>query len=118
MTEADHRLVLGRVVSAVAAVAAVSPVSMFMRDRGRDVIRARWVAIWLLRELTRLSTIRVGYLFDGIDHSTVLNACRHVDSDRHINGPLWQCAVLAFRRLYAEQHARVRRPLGRVEALP
>lgn len=40
--------------------------------------RARHVAMWLCRELLKLSYPVIGEAF-GRDHTTVLQACRHVD---------------------------------------
>jgi chromosomal replication initiator protein len=46
--------------------------------RGRQVVYARQVAMYLCRELTDLSLPAIGQRFGGRDHSTVLHACRQV----------------------------------------
>ena len=46
--------------------------------RNREVARPRQVAMYLVRELTKLSTTRIGEVFGGRDHSTVMYACEKV----------------------------------------
>ena len=46
--------------------------------RGRQVVYARQVAMYLCRELTDLSLPAIGQRFGGRDHTTVLHAYRQV----------------------------------------
>jgi chromosomal replication initiator protein len=46
--------------------------------RHRDAVRARQVAIYLIRELTDLSLPRIGQAFGGRDHTTVMHADRKI----------------------------------------
>jgi chromosomal replication initiator protein len=48
--------------------------------RGRQVVYARQVAMYLCRELTDLSLPAIGQRFGGRDHTTVLHAHRQVRS--------------------------------------
>jgi chromosomal replication initiator protein len=48
-------------------------------SRRRPVVTARDVAIYLCRQLTRVSLSRIGEYFGGRDHTTVLHACRKTE---------------------------------------
>ena len=49
--------------------------------RSRKIAQPRQVAMYLVREMTPLSTTRIGELFGGRDHSTVMHACDKVSRD-------------------------------------
>jgi chromosomal replication initiator protein len=49
--------------------------------RQRQVREARQVAMFLARELTGLSLVKIGAYFGGRDHTTVLHACRKVEQE-------------------------------------
>jgi chromosomal replication initiator protein len=48
------------------------------KSRSRPLTTARHVAMYLLRELTQLSLIKIGELFDR-DHTTVLHGIQKVE---------------------------------------
>ncbi len=54
--------------------------SMKSHGRSRDVTLPRQIAMYLSRELTNLSLPDIGKNFGGRDHTTVLHACRKVES--------------------------------------
>lgn len=54
--------------------------SLHSKTRFATEVRARHVAMYLVRERCRMSYPEIGRLF-GRDHSTVLYACRKVDED-------------------------------------
>ncbi len=47
-------------------------------SRRRPLVNARQIAMYIHRELTDLSLPRIGDIFGGRDHTTVLHACRKV----------------------------------------
>jgi len=53
--------------------------------RSRSVARPRQIAMALSKELTRNSYPEIGHAFGGRDHTTVLHACRRVQSLRDEN---------------------------------
>lgn len=56
------------------------PVEM-MRDANRErrYAHPRQLAMTLSRDLTNLSTVHIGRLFGGRDHTTVLHACKAIE---------------------------------------
>jgi len=63
---------------AVARKFGLDPEAMSGKRRDRDVVLARQIAMYLMRELTEASLPEIGVLFGGRDHSTVLHACDRV----------------------------------------
>jgi chromosomal replication initiator protein len=55
---------------------------MHSKTRSRSVARPRQVAMYLTKELTRLSLPEIGQSFGGRDHTTVLHAHRQITSLR------------------------------------
>ncbi len=50
-------------------------------QRTKDVAEARHLAIYLIRNLTNLSTPEIGKEFGGRDHTTVLNSIKNVEAE-------------------------------------
>ena len=50
-------------------------------QRTKDIAEARHLAIYLIRNLTNLSTPDIGKEFGGRDHTTVLNSIKNVESE-------------------------------------
>lgn len=48
-------------------------------DRSRNLVTARQIAMYLCREMTTLSLPKIGEIFGGRDHSTVMHAYRKID---------------------------------------
>jgi len=67
-----------RVLRAVAEEFQVPVDKMRSRLRAKNVLLARQVAMYLLREDLRLSFPQIGRLFGGKDHSTVTHACEKI----------------------------------------
>lgn len=65
-------------IKKVAAFYQVSEADIVSQRRNREVAKARQVAMYLIREINHLSTTRIGELFGGRDHSTVMYACDKV----------------------------------------
>lgn len=65
---------------------------MVGRSQRQEVARARWVAMYLIREVCQYSNGRIGRLFGDRDHSTVLNGVSRIEelavSDAEIRGHL------------------------------
>ena len=65
-------------IKKVATFYQVSEADIISARRNREVAKARQVAMYLIREINHLSTTRIGELFGGRDHSTVMYACDKV----------------------------------------
>lgn len=74
----SRRLTPGTITSAVAGVFDISPAQLKGKQRKRNILVPRQVAIFLIRELTSMSLKDIGAFFSGRDHSTVLNSIERV----------------------------------------
>ena len=64
------------IIKAVAEYFSVSEADILSQRRNREIAQARQMAMYLIREQTQLSTTRIGDLFGGRDHTTVMHACK------------------------------------------
>lgn len=79
-SESDETPV-GRILKRVAGHFAVPARGLLRRDRKRQTLWPRQVAIYLARRLTGLPLTQLGRAFGGLDAATVLHACRRVQAD-------------------------------------
>ncbi len=63
-------------------------VDLLSKKRTRVIARPRQIAMTLARELTQLSLPEIGNAFGGRDHSTVLHACKTIESLRNTDTAL------------------------------
>lgn len=73
-------LTIDAVQKAVAAYYSVRITDLKGKRRHRGVSRPRMVAMYLCRQLTGASFPEIGLRFGGKDHSTVINACKRIES--------------------------------------
>lgn len=55
------------------------------KSRRKDIVLARQISMWMIRNLTSLSYKEIGKLFKGKDHSTVIASIEKIDSQMKIN---------------------------------
>ncbi len=67
-----------RIISAVAAQFGVAEDRLLSRDRTREVVLPRQVAMYLIREETSESLPRIGEVLGGRDHTTVMYGCEKI----------------------------------------
>ncbi len=73
-----QKLTPGLITAAVAEVFSVPPNHLRGKQRRRDILIPRQVAMLLMRELTDASLVDIGRFFSGRDHSTVLNSIERI----------------------------------------
>ncbi|MEK7139040.1 MAG: chromosomal replication initiator protein DnaA [Patescibacteria group bacterium] len=88
------------ILKSVAEFYNISSNDLIKRSRKKEVVRPRQVAMFLLREETKLSFPEIGQKLGGRDHSTVIHACEKVKSDSSVDEPLKQELVLIRERVY------------------
>lgn len=78
----------------------ISLADLVKRSRKKEVVKPRQVAMFLLREETKLSFPEIGQKLGGRDHSTVIHACEKIKSESSVDEPLKQELVLIRERIY------------------
>ena len=66
------------IVTAVAGYYSLDESDMYSKKRSREISDARQIAMYLMRDMTQLSTTAVGKVFGGRDHTTVMHGCEKV----------------------------------------
>jgi chromosomal replication initiator protein len=70
-----------RIAMAVADYYEVDLEALRGQKRDRAIVVPRQIAMYLMREETDVSLLRIGAELGGRDHSTVLHACRKIDQE-------------------------------------
>jgi chromosomal replication initiator protein len=88
----NRQLSIEHIQKTVADYYRLKVADMHSQKRTRAIVRPRQAAMWLARELTSMSLPVIGEAFGGRDHTTVINACRAINtlrqSDEQINHDL------------------------------
>ncbi len=76
------------VLKAVCAEFAIPEKDLLGRQRKREIVRPRHVAMYLLREETESSLVEIGRTLGGRDHTTVLHGIEKIEKDLHTDNQL------------------------------
>ncbi|NEZ04370.1 chromosomal replication initiator protein DnaA [Wenzhouxiangella sp. XN201] len=95
----DRLITIENIQKVVADFYQLRVADLLSRRRSRSIARPRQMAMYLTKELTEHSLPEIGNAFGGRDHTTVLHACRKIDSLCESDGRL------------REEHARLTREL-------
>ena len=75
----DRPLTVDEILEKVCHHYGVSQQNVFGKSRKRDLVQVRQVSMYLTQKYTRMPVARIGQIFGGRDHSTVLHSCQSVD---------------------------------------
>jgi chromosomal replication initiator protein len=78
----NRQISLEQIQKTVSDYYKIKPADMYSKKRTRAIARPRQIAMWLSRELTSHSLPEIGDMFGGRDHTTVIHACRTINSLR------------------------------------
>jgi chromosomal replication initiator protein len=59
----------------------LSTADLVSKSRSRPLTQARHIAMYLMRECTGLSLVKIGEIFGGRDHTTALHGIKKVEAD-------------------------------------
>lgn len=80
-TDSERIVSPDHILAEVARVFSVTTKDLKGSSRLRRFVEPRQIAMWLIRRTTCLSLPRIGKLFGGRDHTTVIHAVRKIDAD-------------------------------------
>ncbi|OGM96364.1 MAG: hypothetical protein A3B86_04505 [Candidatus Yanofskybacteria bacterium RIFCSPHIGHO2_02_FULL_38_22b] len=78
----------------------ISPSDLIKRSRKKEIVRPRQMAMFLLREETKLSFPEIGQKLGGRDHSTVIHACEKIKREENNDESVKQELVMIRERVY------------------
>ena len=81
----------------------ISPDQMITQKRSRDVSYPRQVAMFLCRELTGMSLPKIGQVFGGRDHTTVMHACDKIAGEMDQSADLRRAITELKRNITGKQ---------------
>nr|BBH94482.1 hypothetical protein KTA_26810 [Thermogemmatispora argillosa] len=87
-----------QIAQAVADYFRIPLEAMCGKQRDKQVVIPRQIAMYLIRQETQLSLLEIGQLFGGRDHSTVLHACEKIERAIQLD-PALRRDVVAIREL-------------------
>ena len=90
-----------RIAMAVAEYYDVDLEALRGQKRDRAIVVPRQIAMYLMREETDVSLLRIGAELGGRDHSTVLHACRKIDQEAARNEELRRELAAVRETIYA-----------------
>ncbi|GAB4168537.1 MAG: chromosomal replication initiator protein DnaA [Wenzhouxiangellaceae bacterium] len=76
----DRQVTIEQIQKVVAAFYQLRVTDLLSRRRTRNIARPRQMAMYLAKTLTQHSLPEIGDAFGGRDHTTVLHACRKIES--------------------------------------
>lgn len=77
-----------RVISCVCKYFSVTREELIGRDRKKELVLPRQIAIYLIREQTNKSLPEIGKIFGGKDHTTILHSQKKIESSVQSNNKL------------------------------
>lgn len=88
------------VLKSVADFYNISLSDLLKRSRKKEVVKPRQIAMFLLREETKLSFPEIGQKIGGRDHSTVIHACEKIKREEASEENIKQELTLIRERVY------------------
>ena len=86
-----------KVISEISREWEVSAENIRSKKRDKNIVTARQVAMYILRQLTNLSLEEIGDYFGGKDHSTVFHSLQVIE-ERIENDPMLKSRVEEVKR--------------------
>ncbi len=77
----EHEIPPQLIMEETAQYFALSTGDLTSKSRSRPLTQARHIAMYLMRECTGLSLVKIGEIFGGRDHTTVLHGIKKVETE-------------------------------------
>jgi chromosomal replication initiator protein len=79
--QTEHEIPPQLIMEETAQYFALSTADLTSKSRSRPLTQARHIAMYLMRECTGLSLVKIGEIFGGRDHTTVLHGIKKVEAE-------------------------------------
>jgi chromosomal replication initiator protein len=79
--QTEHEIPPQVIMEETADYFSLSTADLVSKSRSRPLTQARHIAMYLMRECTGLSLVKIGEIFGGRDHTTALHGIKKVEAD-------------------------------------
>jgi chromosomal replication initiator protein len=93
------------IIRIVAEHFSLTPTDLRSKKKSQNIVHPRHLAMYIIRDLTELSTTDIGQFFGGRDHTTVMNAIDKIEK-RIVSDPSEDTTIQALKRLIKENHVK------------
>jgi chromosomal replication initiator protein len=93
------------IIRVVSEYFSLTPTDLRSKKKSRNIVHPRHLAMFIIRDLTELSTTDIGQLFGGRDHTTVINAIDKIEN-RIITDPSEEGTIQTLKGLIKENHVK------------
>ena len=83
-----QRAEIARIFEVVGELTGATRAEIVSSSRERGIAEARWIAMYCVRNRMNLSLQRIGRVFGGRDHTTVINALKQIKDRKTYDGAL------------------------------
>ena len=94
---------VARVFDVVGELTGATREEIVSSSRQRGIVEARWIAIYCVHRRMNLSLQRIGRVFGGRDHTTILNAIKQIHERKALDASLSQKINEAMAKLKIAQ---------------
>jgi chromosomal replication initiator protein len=79
--QTEHEIPPQLIMEETATYFSLSTGDLTSKSRSRPLTQARHIAMYLMRDCTALSLVKIGEIFGGRDHTTVLHGIKKVEDE-------------------------------------
>jgi len=79
--QTDHEIPPQLIMEQTAEYFSLSTGDLVSKSRSRPLTQARHIGMYLMRECTGLSLVKIGEIFGGRDHTTLLHGIKKVEDE-------------------------------------
>ena len=93
------------IIRIVAEYFSLTPTDLRNKKKSQNIVHPRHLAMYIVRDLTELSTTDIGQFFGGRDHTTVMNAIDKIEK-RILSDPAEDITIQSLKRMIKENHVK------------
>jgi chromosomal replication initiator protein len=93
------------IIRVVAEYFSLTPTDLRSKKKSQNIVHPRHLAMYIIRDLTELSTTDIGHALGGRDHTTVMNAIDKIEK-RIISDPTEETMIQTLKRTIKENHVK------------
>ena len=93
------------IIRIVSEYFSLTPTDLRSKKKSQNIVHPRHLAMYIIRDLTELSTTDIGQFFGGRDHTTVMNAIDKIEK-RILSDPTEDTTIQSLKRLVKENHVK------------